>query len=361
MCQTLAIFRDAYWGLKARKMFWIVLVLSGLVVAAFGCIGVSEKGMTFLFWELDLGNLAGGLPPHVFYKSLFVGLGIDLWLAWVATILALISTAGIFPAFMQRGSIDLVIARPIGRWRLFLTQYAAGLLFVTLQIAIFCAASFLVMGLRGGTWEPGVFLGIPLVVCFFSYLFSMCVLLGVLTRSTLAALLLTILFWALLGGLHTADTGMLAFRAAMRQEARMCDARIERLKADPKAPAAESRPRRSPYGGWIRESTDPAKLRNSRDRALRTAERLAAIHRVIYAVKTCLPKTAETVDLLERTLIRTAELQSGGPDARADQRTQNELVEALRNRSIAWVLGTSLAFELVILALGGWIFSRRDF
>ena len=33
---------------------------------------------------------------------------------------------------------------------------------------------------------------VPLVVCFFSYLFSVCVLLGVWTRSTVAAILLTI-------------------------------------------------------------------------------------------------------------------------------------------------------------------------
>ena len=30
----------------------------------------------------------------------------------------------------------------------------AGLLFVTLQVTIFCHASFLVIGLRGGAWEP---------------------------------------------------------------------------------------------------------------------------------------------------------------------------------------------------------------
>src|SRR6185437_5144958 len=93
------------------------------------------------------------------------------------------------------GSIDLYLAKPIGRARLFLTKYLAGLLFVTLQVVVISVGSFFVLGLRGHDWEPGLFWAIPIVVCFFSYLFAVCVLLGVKTRSTIAALLLTILCW----------------------------------------------------------------------------------------------------------------------------------------------------------------------
>lgn len=37
------------------------------------------------------------------------------------------------------------------------------------------------------------------------------------------------------------------------------------------------------------------------------------------------------------------------------------MTQELRDRSIWWVIGTSLIFEAFILALGSWIFSRRDF
>ena len=70
---------------------------------------------------------------------------------------------------------------------IFMGVMAAGLLFVALQVAIFATASYFVIGIRGGSWEPGVFLAIPLVVCFFSYLYAVSVFFGVLTRSTLAA------------------------------------------------------------------------------------------------------------------------------------------------------------------------------
>jgi hypothetical protein len=33
----------------------------------------------------------------------------------------------------------------------------------------------------------------------------------------------------------------------------------------------------------------------------------------------------------------------------------------MHDRSLAWVLGTSLLFEAVVLALAGWLSCRRDY
>jgi len=46
------------------------------------------------------------------------------------------------------------------------TKFAAALLFVTLQVGIFTLACFLVLGVRGGAWLWGLFLTIPIMVCF---------------------------------------------------------------------------------------------------------------------------------------------------------------------------------------------------
>ncbi|HUT56999.1 MAG TPA: ABC transporter permease [Phycisphaerae bacterium] len=386
MTQTLAIFTDAYRGLKARKMFWIVLIISGLVVAAFACLGITAKGLKFIVWELQFGPTTRDVSPDVFYKSLFVGLGIKFWLAWLATILALISTAGLFPAFIARGSIDLVVARPISRWRLFLTQYAAGLLFVTFQIGIFCLASFMVIGIRGGAWEPGIFLAIPLVVCFFSYLFSICALLGLLTRSTVASLLLTLLVWFLLFSLHTSEVGVLAFKFQAENELARIRWQIDKLDARPPASQAAS-DAQTTGAGQDPSAGERKRLQDKYDENAKVAKIMDTVGRVLYGVKTVVPKTSETIGLVERVLIRTADLPPGkGPssadrppdgwergegDSPADTRparsrsnagaATRELAHTLRSRSVAWVIGTSLAFEAVILLLGVWVFSRRDF
>ena len=173
MTQTWAIFLEAYRNLNSKKLFWLVLILSALVVVAFACLGINESGLKIAFWQIDNNVLnTKQMPPDQFYKTIFVQIGIGIWLAWLATILAIISTSGIFPDLLTSGSIDLFVSKPISRLRLFITEYAAGLLFVALQVTIFSAACFLVIGLRGGVWEPGLFLAVPIMVCFFSYLYN---------------------------------------------------------------------------------------------------------------------------------------------------------------------------------------------
>ena len=88
------------------------------------------------------------------------------------------------------------------------------------------------------------------------------------------------------------------------------------------------------------------------------------IHSGIYAVKTLLPKTDETVGLLERWLIDMANLPEIPDGNQAKQRAvadAKQLAQTLRDRSIGWVVGTSLGFELVILSLAALIFCRRDY
>ena len=189
MTQTLAIFLDAYRELNARKMFWISLGIALLVVSSFALIGINEEGVTFLWWPLphDLINTTV-ISRKTFYIGLFSIIGLNLWLGWASTILALVSTASLLPDFVSSGSIECMLSKPIGRVRLFLTKYCAGLLFVVLQALVFTLAAIIVIGVRSNEWIWGLLLAVPVVTLFFSYLYSASALVGVWTRSTLAAL-----------------------------------------------------------------------------------------------------------------------------------------------------------------------------
>jgi len=370
LTQTLAIFYDAYRALRARKMFWIVLGLSGLVVGGLAAVGIDADGVKILAWRVSSVPNTHGVSAAVFHKSLFTSLGLSLWLSWIAAILALISTAGIFPELMAGGSIDLVLCKPIGRVRLFLTQYASGLLFVLLQVLVFCVAGFLVIGFRGGAWEVGLFVAVPLVVCFFSYLFAVCVFWGLVTRSTVAAILLTLLVWFLIWGLHTAESATLLIEVSTKQKIARVERGIQFLQT--RADALEQGRTESAPGGdpsLLRDRADG--LREMRASDLESLETLRTVHKVLYGVKTFLPKTTETVALTERLLIRMADLPPPPPEkpislqddfGLADRgQAAAAVARQIRTRSTAWVIGTSLAFEAVLLALCAWIFRRRDF
>lgn len=387
LTQTWALVMDAYRELNAKKLFWITLVLSGLLVLAFAAVGINAQGLTIFHWEVPFGLNTTVMTKEFFYKQLlFTNLGVRLWLAWGAAILALISTAGMIPDFVTGGALPVMLAKPVSRLRLFLTKYMTGLLFVGLQVAVFCTASFFVLGFRANVWEPALFIAIPLVIVFFSYLFCVCALVGLITRSTIAALIVTGLFWFSLFAVNTTEQALLTFRTLNEQRVEAFDAQIASEREKLSAASGESR---TGIMNALRDGilTPEARegrivrLEERRDEAQRSLEGVARWHTRSLIVKTILPKTTETVRLTERTLVDLAELEMIGPpdgsddfsdmagaqeDAelgvRIDDRDLAQAIERKqRERSVFWVVGTSLGFEAVILAVACWMFVRRDY
>jgi hypothetical protein len=249
---------------------------------------------------------------------------------------------------------------------------------------VFAALGFLVFGLRGGRWLPTIFLVVPLVVCLYSYLFAVAVLLGVWTRSTITAVLLTVVVWALAAGLGFAERKMFDIRvqqryiaAAQEREVAEIDAKLKDLKENPSVTNAfglREANLRSRRGSAVTQAAEARKV----------SDQLVRWHGYAYLVATVLPKTAETIDLFERRLFDDQDLASrtesekdmfanavrgGGAEANEEFRRQLGLAKdaeleserARRGRSVAWVAGTSLAFEAVVLAVAAWIFCRRDY
>ena len=384
--QTVALFVDAYRELNAKKLFWITMLLSGLVVLIYAAIGIDEEGIKFLWFKLGFIPVTSEqFPPEMLYKTLFMNLGIGIWLTWVATILALISTAGIIPEMISGGSIEMLLSKPISRTRLFLTKYLTGLLFAALQVTAFTVASFLVIGIRGGVWEPGLFLAIPLVVIFFSYLYGMCALLGVLTKSTIASLLLTLLFWCMIFVLNAGDAVVMGIRVQYEAQRDAFNGGIEKARD---ATTKEIREERETAGETVPDdfqASDEQLLEywpgtswtfERRDEAENILDKLSPWARGLYAAKSMVPKTGETIALLERWLISMADLEAMAEADEDRQRTridpergvfeldqqevQLRAQEEIRSRPVWWVLGTSLIFEFVVLGLASLVFARRD-
>lgn len=382
MIQTWALIVDAYRELSAKKLFWITLMLSGLVVSVMGIFGLSPKGLTVLWWEFPLPLLnSTTISPAVFYKFVFANLGVPIWLTWIASVLALISTASIVPDFIAGGAIELTLSKPIGRLRLFLTKYFTGLLFVGLQVGVFTAACFFVIGLRGKSWEWGIWLAVPIVLLCFSYLYSACALLGLLTRSTITSLLLTLLLWFAIWLMNTADAVMLMQREQsqlrLEQNRKILDRRTKKVreefqKADTNEtpPATDLDSRVAAHPLVVQATQQVADAQES----VTTWSHWA---RIVYITKTILPKTTETTGLLERHLISLDELKKlmpgdddepasdDEPAPRHRPRNRNgaqaRVEAALRERSVWWIAGTSVAFEVVVLSIACVVFCRRDF
>lgn len=387
LMQTWAMIYDAYRELCARKLFWITMGLSLFVVLIFAAVGINDEGMTILWFTIPIpGVNTDILTPKMYYLGVFQGWGIQMWLGIIASILALVTTAGFFPNMLEAGSIEIHLSKPIGRIRLFLTRYLTGLLFVALQVAVFTTACFFVLGFRAGVWVPTVFLAIPIVVLFFSYLFSFCVFIGIWTRSTMPALMLTLLFWFGLWIINTGDFMLIGFRDGNAKIVEARAARIERLETNTRQSIVEAKGLEGIEGY---EPTDEeivasmpliAREREAQIEDEASVKSLTAWTTWIYRAKTTLPKTSETVALLDRWLIpederleaqMKAEAAGVDPESRRDGSNSDEdlpqgmdpeaIATEIRSRSVWWIIGSSLGYEVSVLAMAGFIFVRRDY
>lgn len=407
--QTLALLHDSLRLLLARKLFWITLALTALFILAYGSIGFNERGLSIFFgaftFESDM-FVAGSPMSEVLILGMYTNFIAPIWLSWAATILGLISTTSVFPDFLSAGSVDLVLSKPISRIKIFLVKYAGGLLFMVLQVTLLCVGVFLVVGLRTGAWVPEVLLGIPVVTALFSYLFCFNVLIGVMTRSSIAALMLTGLFWVALFGVQTTSQVLQQFRIS-------ADVRVERAQAQYEL--AKERQERQRNPGSLMEGVRAAaqnpdylerRVAETAEEVERRTESRNAMEkweRAIGAVKNVLPNTQETIALLERWTTEDAENSltgimnrqmgvevredgpppprrsdedpdddpapppdaPGGMAAMMDPAMQQEIasrqLEEIRDRPAWRVFAASFGFEAVALAAACIIFIRRDF
>ncbi len=368
MRQFLALIFDAYRELNSKKLFWIILVLSGLTVLVYASIGFNDTGMSLFFGLMDIENemlTKDSFLSRILYRSIFSTFMIGIWLTWIATILALISTASIFPDMVSGGSIDLLLSKPIGRIKLFFFKYIASMLFVVLQVSIFCVGVFFCLGLRLNDWEWRIFAAIPLVTVFFSYLYSICVLFGVWTRSTLTALLLTFLLWFCTYSINATEAVVNMFKIQFTMEVEAFDEEIATLQNN-----------EVQDNGAIESRLET--IQTERDERQVTIDKIDRWHQPVRITQTILPKTGETIALLDRWLRRETDINmmdiftggvamdDQGDFQRAQSRDEDREVERrleaeYEARSEYFIIGSSLAFEAVVLALACTIFVRRDF
>lgn len=362
-----SILYESWLSLRAQGLFKLTMGLNILVIVAFASLSFDETGVSLFFGlgHADSEHITANSPlATVLYLGIFSAFIVNIWLAWIAAGLALLSTSSIFPNFVSQGAVELTLSRPVSRTTIFLAKYAGGLLFVLLQVGVFTLGAFLAAGWRVGTWDWAIFLAIPLVTLFYSYLFCVNVLVGIITRSTLTALLLTLVFWFSTFTIRTSED--LVTRFVFFQEARMEQADQEIGRAMKARDEATS-------GTVDRAQEHLLELQEDYDRDASALSTLKAWQGPLQIARWFVPETASTVGLLKRALDHDAsatieDLMSGrifrdDPEGHhnADEQADARLIERENERPWWWVLGKSLLFEGVVLALAIWIFRRRDF
>ncbi len=208
-------FRQA----MASTVFWLLLGFSALAILF--CLGLSIEGGDNLRPEGDFlyhpktGALLTEPTTDLGSISLFFGAfrvslprdresGVHLvqvvlgtWVAGgVGLLVMLVWTAGFIPEALRPENSAVQFAKPVPRWLFVVGTYVGVLCFVIFHAAVFFLGTWLAMSVRTGVWLPSYLIGMVLLVIHFAAIYSVSVLIGVWTRSTVATALGSILFWA---------------------------------------------------------------------------------------------------------------------------------------------------------------------
>jgi ABC-type transport system involved in multi-copper enzyme maturation permease subunit len=113
----------------------------------------------------------------------------------LSMILFLAACAGYYPAMLEAGAIDIVLAKPIDRLRVFLGKYVGGLALYAAAIAVTYLILFVGIGMRTGVWHAGIFLVMPLQIVAAAVLYAILAALGVVSRSSTLCLVVGLAFY----------------------------------------------------------------------------------------------------------------------------------------------------------------------
>jgi ABC-type transport system involved in multi-copper enzyme maturation permease subunit len=135
--------------------------------------------------EMPLGD-----QIHLVENTIVNGIG-----AWFVLMAGVIVTAGFIPNMLRKGTIDLMLTKPLARPTILIYKYLGGLIFVFVLAAVGYGGIWLAIGLRTGVWAPGLLWCVPGVTFYFAILYACSTLVGVLTRNALVSIVVTVLFW----------------------------------------------------------------------------------------------------------------------------------------------------------------------
>jgi ABC-2 type transport system permease protein len=109
----------------------------------------------------------------------------------LGTFLAIFATAHLVPRLQEKGTIDLYLSRPVGRTRLLLSRYVAGLLLASINVGYLIGSIWLIVIWKTHVFHPRFLLGGVVILFVIATLLAFAFLVGVVTSTTAVSIMST--------------------------------------------------------------------------------------------------------------------------------------------------------------------------
>jgi ABC-type transport system involved in multi-copper enzyme maturation permease subunit len=183
------VFREAAarWTLLAyfllSSIFILIFALAvnlDIVDGALAGVELFGKSADFAGETIDLDKMVLGFES-----------GFSAFLYLLGTFLAVFATAHLVPRLQDKGTIDLYLSRPVGRVRLLLARFVAGLVLAAANVAYLIGSVWLIVIWKTGVVHPQFLYGGAVIVFVIAAMLSFAFLIGTITSSTAVSIMLS--------------------------------------------------------------------------------------------------------------------------------------------------------------------------
>ena len=183
------VFREAAarWTLLAYFFLSTIFIIIFAFAINLDIVDGALAGAKLFGREVEMGGNELSIEKIVLgFETGFSG-----FLYLLCTFLAIFATAHLVPRMQEKGTIDLYLSRPVGRIRLLMSRYLAGLLLAASNVIYLMASVWAIVAWKTGVMHGRFLLGGSIIMLVIATLLAFAFLIGVVTSSTAVSIMTT--------------------------------------------------------------------------------------------------------------------------------------------------------------------------
>jgi ABC-type transport system involved in multi-copper enzyme maturation permease subunit len=178
----------------ARKVFISFLIISALAIIIIALIfGLSSN--------VSITANANSRNIPIDDVITMIETGIVKVLSGLCLLLAIFSSSSFVPVMLEKGNIDLLISKPVSREQLLLGKYLGGILVVFINIVFLIIGVWLIISIKFSYYNFSFLLIVFSITFTFAVLYSLIVLLGVITKGSTFGMMMAYFIYIILSQL----------------------------------------------------------------------------------------------------------------------------------------------------------------
>jgi len=179
-----AFARKTIIGFFSISSFFLLIALIAAIFITPGPIAMTGNGGQNA--QVDLPTVPGVVQ--------MIQLTLTGFLHFAAIFLSIFATASIIPNTMEKGSIDLLLSKPVSRDAILHGKFLGSISMVFLNVTYYVIGMWLIISIKTSVWNFGFLATIFPITFSFLVLFAAMMVLGIATRSSALTIILLYAF-----------------------------------------------------------------------------------------------------------------------------------------------------------------------